>query len=89
MATIETRDAQLRALAVERLKKRSEFWARLATYVVINAMIVVVWFAVGGGFFWPVFPLAGWGIGLFFHGLDTFRRPYSEDRIRREMDRLR
>ena len=89
MATVETRDEQLRERAVERLKKRSEFWAHLAAYVLINALIVVVWFAVGGGFFWPVFPLAGWGIGLFFHAWDTFRRPYSEDRIRREMDRLR
>jgi hypothetical protein len=32
--------------------------------------------------------LFGWGIGLFFHALDVFRPPHSEDRIRREMDRL-
>jgi hypothetical protein len=35
-----------------------------------------------------MFPLAGWGIGLFFHGMDVFRRPVSEERIRREMSRL-
>jgi hypothetical protein len=49
---------------------------------------VVIWFVVGGRFFWPMFPLFGWGIGLFFHAWDVFRRPPSEERIRREMQRL-
>ena len=91
MATVETRDAELRERALDRLKKRSEFWTHFAAYALVNALLITVWFAVSGGeaFFWPVFPLAGWGIGLFFHAVDTFRRPYSEDRIRREMSRLR
>ncbi|MBL0886406.1 2TM domain-containing protein [Myceligenerans indicum] len=89
MSTNDNRDADRRTQAVERLKKRSEFWTHLAVYVLINAMLVVVWFfTTADGFFWPVFPLVGWGIGLFFHGVDTFRRPFSEDRIRREMDRM-
>lgn len=88
MTTIDDRDSELRNLAIERLKKRSEFWTHLTAYLLINAMIVTVWFAMGGGFFWPIFPLAGWGIGLFFHAMETFRRPYSEDRIRREMSRM-
>jgi uncharacterized membrane protein YhaH (DUF805 family) len=69
--------------------ERSEFWCHLAVYLLVNALIVTVWFlVVDGGFFWPLFPLFGWGIGVFFHALDVFRRPYSEERIRREMDRL-
>jgi hypothetical protein len=87
---LDTRDDQLRAEAVERLKKRSEFWTHLAAYVLVNAVIITVWFAAaGGGLFWPMFPLLGWGIGLFFHGMDTFRRPFTEKRIRREMNRPR
>ena len=87
--TTEIRDDQLRQQAVERLTKRSEFWAHLAAFVLVNALIVTVWFMLtDGGFFWPIFPLFGWGIGLFFHAVDVFRRPYSEERIRREMDRL-
>lgn len=40
-------------------------------------------------FFWPVFPIVGWGIGLFFHARTTFwTGRYSEDRIQREMDKL-
>ena len=42
--------------------------------------------------FWTHFlayALIGWGIGLAFHAWDVFvERPPSEERIRREMDRL-
>ena len=41
------------------------------------------------GFFWPAFPLVGWGIGLVFHTWDVYRQPFSEDQIRHEMERLR
>lgn len=77
--------------AIERLRKRSEFWGHLVAYVLVNTMLVLVWFFADGdrGFFWPMFPLFGWGVGLFFHSMDAFRRPPSEDRIRREMDRQR
>lgn len=88
MTTTETRDEDLRRQAIERLQKRSEFLNHIAAYVLVNALLVVIWFMTGSGFFWPVFPMLGWGIGVFFHGMETFRRPYSEERIRREMDRL-
>jgi len=88
MTTLDTHDDQLRAEALEQLRKRSEFWAHLAAYLLVNAFLVAIWFAVGAGFFWPLFPLFGWGIGLFFHAWDVFRRPPSEERIRREIERL-
>lgn len=81
---------QLRQQAIERLEARSGFWSHLTAYLLVNAALVSAWFIVtDGGLFWPVFPMLGWGIGLFFHAIETFRRPYSEDRIRREIDRLR
>jgi hypothetical protein len=89
MPTLESRNEELRRQAIERIKKRSEFWSHLAAYVLFNGLFITIWLAVAdGGFFWPMFPLAGWGIGLFFHGMDVFRRPVSEEQIRREMSRL-
>ncbi len=81
----------LRAAAVERLKKKREFRAHLVAYVLVNGFLVVLWAITSpDGLFWPVFPLLGWGIGLAFHAIDTFSKPtFSEDRIRREMDRIR
>ena len=79
----------LRELAVERLEKKRDFHAHLLAYVLVNAMFVGIWAVSGSSFFWPVFPIMGWGIGIAFHAWDTYRNPEpSEDQIEREMRRL-
>lgn len=80
---------QLRELARARLIKRREFIAHLFAYVLINAFVIAIWLITGAGFFWPIFLILGWGIGLFFHGWDTFSAPLSEARIDREIARIR
>jgi hypothetical protein len=92
VATMENetiRSDDLRGLARSRLVKRREFMAHLAAYVLVNVFLVAIWAFTGAGFFWPVFPIFGWGIGVFFHGWDTFSEPLSEDRIDQEVERLR
>lgn len=87
---IETREPEdLRGLAIARIRKKRDFVAHLIAYVMVNAALIFVWAMTDVGFFWPILPLAGWGIGLTFHAWDTFSRPPTEDRIHREMDRLR
>src|SRR5687768_2666608 len=36
-------------------------------YVLVNVMLIAIWAASGGGYFWPIWPLLGWGIGLGVH----------------------
>ena len=86
----EIPEVELRDMAIARLKKKSEFWSHVLAYVLVNAFLVVIWTVTGGGFFWPVFPLLGWGIGLAFHARDVFwGEKFSEERIRREMQHMR
>jgi 2TM domain len=82
-------DDRLRQMAVERLKKRSEFGAHLLAYVLVNTFFVAIWAVTGAGFFWPVFPILGWGIGVAFNAWDVYRRPPTEERIRREIENLK
>ena len=85
-----TREAAgLRAKAVERLNKKRDFWAHLFSYVLINTAVVVIWFMTGSSFFWPMFPILGWGIGIAFHAWDVWRPPISEERIDRELRTMR
>ncbi len=80
---------ELRELARTRLEHAQEFYANLLAYVLVNGMLGVIWWMSGGGFFWPIFPILGWGIGIAFHAWETFRRlEPSEARLRREMERL-
>ena len=38
-----------------------------ASYVVVNLMLIGIWAATGAGYFWPIWPLLGWGAGLALH----------------------
>lgn len=79
----------LREQATIRLRKKSEFRAHLLAYLLFNGSLIVIWSLTGASFFWPMFPLLIWGIGLVFHAWDTYRQPFTEEQIRREMQRMR
>ena len=82
-------EPELRERALTQIRKKHEFHAHVAAYVLVNAMLVAIYLLTDpGGFFWPVFPILGWGIGLFFHGWDVYSAPPTEQRIRKEMARL-
>jgi hypothetical protein len=90
MSENEISGTDLRARAVLRLKKKAEFRTHLFVYLVVNAFIIGIWAVTGVGFFWPVFPLFGWGIGLVMHAWDVYwRKPLSEDQIHQEMEHMR
>lgn len=79
----------LRDEAIKSLKAKREFKAHLLAYVLVNTLLIVIWAVSGVGFFWPIFPLLGWGIGIVFHAWDVYGSRPSEEKIRREIDRLR
>lgn len=79
----------LREQAIAQLKKKRDFRAHIFIYVAVNAMLVAIWAIVGGGFFWPIFPILGWGVGVAANAWDVYgRKPISEEEIRRETERL-
>jgi class 3 adenylate cyclase len=46
----------------------------LAVYVVVNVMLIGIWAASGGGYFWPIWPILGWGIGVGCHAAPLLAR---------------
>jgi hypothetical protein len=87
--TLQPSEPDLRARALQRLAKKREFWSHLAVYLAVNSLLVAVWFLTSSGFFWPIIPAGAWGIGLAAHAVDTFTGEPSEERIQREMRRIR
>jgi hypothetical protein len=85
----DTREQAARDRAVTQLKKRRDFYGHLLVYVLVNTFLVVIWAVVEAhGFFWPVFPIVGWGIGVVMNAWDVFwRPPITEHEIQREIDR--
>lgn len=62
-------DNQLHELA----RKRVEFRRHLVVYFVIISILWMIWFLTGAGYIWPIWPMAGWGIGVIFHYLFEYR----------------
>ena len=87
MAT-ETRAQAPRDKAVQQLKKRRDFYGHLLIYTLVNTFLVIIWAVTSHGFFWPVFIIVGWGIGVVMNAWDVYWRPgISEADIQHEMRR--
>jgi hypothetical protein len=61
----------------ERARKIAEsrygFLWHLPIYLVVNLGLVAIWYASDRSFFWPIFPIFFWGIGLFSHYMTAYR----------------
>ena len=77
-----------RAQARKHIEKRRGIWANLVSYLVINAFLIGIWAVSGGGYFWPGWVMAAWGIGIVFQVWDYFRRPVTEADVDAEMRRM-
>jgi hypothetical protein len=65
-------EEELRERAITRLKKKRDFRGHVFIYVAVNTMLVVIWAVTGAEFFWPIFPILGWGMGVAFHAWNTY-----------------
>src|SRR5918995_5799662 len=88
--TQTTTDTALRERAIRHLKKRRDFYGHLLFFALVSAFLVLIWALTGAeGFFWPVFPIVGWGIAVVLNAWDVFRTDeFGDEQIRREMEHL-
>jgi hypothetical protein len=88
MAT-DIREQTARDRAVEQLKKRRDFRGHVLVYVLVNAFLMAIWVMTGPhGFFWPVFLIGLWGIGVVMNAWDVYwRRDITEEDIQHEIER--
>ena len=81
--------------ATERVKEKKDFYNHLATYVVVNIGLVLIWtFTNNGGYHWYLWPLGCWGIfGIVPHFVKTFIFPegtgWEKNQIEKEADKIR
>jgi hypothetical protein len=61
--------------------ERREFREHLGSYLRIMALLVAIWALTGMGYFWPIWPMLGWGIAVAMHAGSA--RPSGPRRARR------
>jgi hypothetical protein len=83
-------EADLRRLAIDQLRKKRGLQAHLIAYVTVNLLLNGIWFFTNpNGFYWPIIPMLGWGIGVAFNIWDVYSPELpTEEHIQREMKRL-
>jgi class 3 adenylate cyclase len=66
---------------------RQSFKIHLTFYLLVNVLLIGIWAASGGGYFWPVWPILGWGILVAGHaapvlaGVGSRRSRQTEARV--------
>jgi hypothetical protein len=85
----------LRLRAEERVEKKLRFYKNLQAYIVVNAFLAVINWLFTPDFWWVLFPVFFWGIGVLkdflvaYVFVDNFSDDYRERKIQEEMEKLR
>ena len=85
-------DVELRRLAIRRADMKLAFRSHLLAYAMVNGGLIAIWLATGDGdYFWPIWPMLGWGLGLAAHGASVYINGEGmRDRlIEQELEKLR
>ena len=83
-------DDDLRRRAEKQLKRKAQFRQHLSSYLVVNGLLVAIWALTGRSYFWPIWPILGWGVGLAFDALSLRDGgPPTLAQIEAEAERLR
>ena len=76
--------------AYQKARKRVEakigFHIHLAVYVGVNILLMIINLTASPEYLWFKWPLFGWGIGVFFHGMSVF--VFSGGKFRKIKDRM-
>ncbi|GAA2575893.1 hypothetical protein GCM10010435_59950 [Winogradskya consettensis] len=80
----------VRSRAIRQLHQKRGVQAHVLVFVLSNVAQVVVWWAyTPDQFFWPLWSILGWGVGLVFHIWAVYSgAQLDEARIEREMRRM-
>jgi hypothetical protein len=80
-------------LAKKRVREKKDFYNHVVIYVVINILLIIIWAFTSQGYPWFIWPLAGWGVGLIFHGLGVFvfnkQSSWEKSEIEKEAEKIR
>jgi hypothetical protein len=85
-------DSELRRMAERRADMKLGFRAHVIAYLLVNAGLVAInLIQTPGGYFWAIWPIIGWGLGLAAHYVAVFHfaSDMRERAVEAEMRRLR
>lgn len=82
----------IRQKAASRVRKKLGLYWHAAVFVIANGAMAAINLTHSPGYYWFVWPLAGWGVGLVMHAFATFQgtgmtEAMIEAEVKRELAR--
>lgn len=81
--------------ARKRVKEVKGFYVHLLSYIGVNSLLIILNLLSKNSGYWFIFPLIGWGIGLFSHAVGVFNlvpflnKDWENRKIKQYMDEER
>lgn len=81
--------------AAEKVDRKIKFYRNFMAYVIVNAFLALINFLFTPFYWWVLFPMFFWGIGVvvdFFKAFvfnDAFSGDYRERKIAEEMEKMK
>ena len=87
----EPSEEQIYEEARQKVREKKRFYRDLTTYLIVNAVLVVVWALSGRGYPWFLWPLGIWGAFVLGHGLRIFVFGNGSDQqeIEKEVEKIK
>lgn len=98
-------DEEIRRKAWARVHAKRGFFIHLSVYIIVNAFLVCMWAVsmaggnwgsgwgmhAGRGYFWPLWIIVFWGIGLVVHCLSVFvfHGNWEQKEVEKEVQRIK
>ena len=82
----------IRAQARQNIKHKRQFQQSIYAWIIVNALMVVIWFFSGRGYFWPIWTMLGMAVAVAAAGWAAYggggKKGISESDIDAEVQRM-
>jgi len=85
-------EEEIRKIATQRVQAKKGFYSHLTIYILVNLMLIAIWYFTGAQYFWPGWVLLFWGIGLAINGITVFvirDTGWEKREVEKEIERIK
>jgi hypothetical protein len=85
-------EEEIRKVATQRVQAKKGFYTHLTVYILVNLMLIAIWYFTGAHNFWPMWVLLFWGIGLIVNGVTVFvirDLGWEKREVEKEIERIK
>jgi len=84
-------EEQIYEEASKKVRDRKRFYGGLATYLIVNAVLIVIWALSGQGYMWFLWPLGIWGVFVLgdYLRIFVFGKGSDQQAIEKEVEKMK